>query len=141
MCCAPPAMGCGLCYEQTMKKQGYKDLEIYRAAHLLAVQVHRMSLDNLPKFEMYEEGGQIRRSSKSVSANIVEGFGRKQYQQEYIRYLTGALASCDETQEHLRLLFETGSLKDKQAYKTLTEEYNVLGKKIYRFRETIQKSL
>ena len=36
-----------------------------------------MTLDNLPKFEMYEEGSQIRRSSKAVASNIVEGFGRR----------------------------------------------------------------
>jgi len=59
-----------------------------------------MSL-SLPKFEMYEEGSQIRRSSKSVSNNIVEGFGRRKYKQEFIRFLTFSLGSCDETIEHL----------------------------------------
>ena len=37
--------------------------------------------------EMYEEGLQIRRSSKSVSSNIVEGFGRRRYQADYIKFL------------------------------------------------------
>jgi len=41
----------------------------------------------LPKFEMYEEGSQIRRSAKSVAANIVEGYGRRRYKQEFIRFL------------------------------------------------------
>ena len=37
-------------------KQSYEDLEIYQLAKKLAVEVHRMTLDELPKFEMYEEG-------------------------------------------------------------------------------------
>ncbi|MCP4411457.1 MAG: four helix bundle protein, partial [Gammaproteobacteria bacterium] len=48
-----------------MPHQSYKDLDIYKMARKLAVEIHKMSLE-LPKFEMYEEGSQIRRSSKSV---------------------------------------------------------------------------
>ncbi|MBU2102769.1 MAG: four helix bundle protein, partial [Candidatus Omnitrophica bacterium] len=59
--------------------QSYKDLAIYKIAYQLAVEIHKMTLERLPKFEMFEEGGQIRRSSKSIPATIVEGFGRKQY--------------------------------------------------------------
>jgi four helix bundle protein len=61
-------------------KQSYEDLEIYQLAKKLAIEVHKMTLDELPKFEMHEEGGQIRRSSKSTGSNIVEGFGRKKIQ-------------------------------------------------------------
>jgi len=120
--------------------QSYKQLEIYKIAQELAVKVHKMSVEVLPKIEMYEEGSQIRRASKSVVSNIVEGFGRKQYQQEFIKFLTYALASVDETKSHLDLLFETGSLNDEKMHKELYEAYEVLGKKIYRFRETITKS-
>jgi 23S rRNA-intervening sequence protein len=55
----------------------YRDLEIWDLARQIAVAVHRMTLQNLPKLEMYEEGSQIRRSAKSIRANIVEGYGRK----------------------------------------------------------------
>jgi len=121
--------------------QSYKDLEIYRVSHRLAIEVHKMTLQDLPKFEMYEEGSQIRRSSKSIVATIVEGFGRKQYQQEYSRYLTYAIASCDETKEHLELLFETDSLGKKDLFERLLAGYESLGKMLYRFRETVTKSL
>jgi four helix bundle protein len=60
-----------------------------------------MSL-KLPKFEMYETGSQIRRSSKSVRSNIVEGYGRRRYRNDYIRFITYALASNDETTDHWR---------------------------------------
>jgi four helix bundle protein len=57
--------------------QSYEDLDIYKMALKLAVEVHQVSLEELPRFEMFEEGSQIRRSSKSIGSNIVEGFGRK----------------------------------------------------------------
>ena len=49
--------------------EGYKKLKIWQLSHELGVRIHQMSL-TLPKFEMFEEGSQIRRSSKSVSSNI-----------------------------------------------------------------------
>ncbi len=51
---------------------GYHDLEIWKLAREVGVAVHRMTLQNLPKFEMFEEASQIRRPAKSISANIVE---------------------------------------------------------------------
>ena len=54
------------------KFQSYEDLGIYKIAKELAVEVHKMTLEKLPKFEMYEQGSQIRRSSKSVVSNISE---------------------------------------------------------------------
>jgi len=70
-----------------MVYQSYRDLKIYQLAHKLAVEIHEMSL-TLPKFEMYEEGAQIRRSSKSVKTNIVEGYGRRRYKADFIKFLT-----------------------------------------------------
>ena len=79
----------------------YRGLEIWALARQMAIAVHRMTLQDLPKFEMYEEGSQIRRSAKSVSANIVEGYGRRRYKLEFIRFLVFAHSSCDETIDHL----------------------------------------
>jgi four helix bundle protein len=91
-----------------------------------------MTLQNLPKFEMYEmyeEGSQIRRAAKSISANIVEGYGRRRYKQEFIRFLVFAHASCDETIEHLEMLFETGSLTSELVYRDLSAQLDLLGRK------------
>jgi len=85
-----------------MGYKSYRDLDIYKKANKLAVDIHKISLQ-FPKFEMYEEGSQIRRSSKSITSNIVEGFGRRKYKQEFIKFLIYALASCDETVNHLSI--------------------------------------
>ena len=54
---------------------GYQNLRVYHLAHELGVEAHHLSL-RLPKYELYETGSQLRRAAKSVSANIVEGYGR-----------------------------------------------------------------
>jgi four helix bundle protein len=66
--------------------KSYRDLEIYQIAYKLAIKVHEMSL-TLPKYELYEQGSQVRRSGKSVKDNIVEGYGRKRYKDDFIRFL------------------------------------------------------
>ena len=117
--------------------QSYKDLEVYKLAHQSAIDIHKLSL-GLPKLEMYEEGSQIRRSSKSISANIVEGFARKNYRQDYIRFLICAHASCDETKEHLDYLYETGSLKERKKYQDLKEQLTLLSKKLNKFIQVVR---
>jgi four helix bundle protein len=111
----------------------YKNLEIWKLADELVVEIHDMMLTKLPKFEMFEEGGQIRRSSKSVKATIVEGYGRKRYKPEFIKFLVYSLGSNDETIDHLENLFKTKSLKDEDVYNYLHARLETLGKKINLF--------
>ncbi|MCK6558819.1 four helix bundle protein [bacterium] len=108
-------------------------------ARQLVIDIHRMTLEKLPKFEMYEEGGQIRRSIKSVKSLIVEGFGRRAYKQDYVRLLICSLASNDETTDHLETLFETGSLADADLYQDLHNRLELLGKKINAFIQSVER--
>ena len=118
----------------------YRTLEIWQLARTLVVDIHKMTLTKLPKFELFEEGGQIRRSIKSVKSTIVEGYGRRRYKQEFVRYLTYALASCDETTDHLETLFETESLTDRVLFDNLSERLQVLGKKLNLFLQSVERS-
>lgn len=121
------------------KSMSYRDLDVFKLSRELAVQVHRMTLSDFPKFEMYETGSQIRRSSKSVVSNIVEGFGRRRYKNEFILFLTYSHASCDETQEHLAMLHETGSLKS-DIFNKISPGYKELSSKLFNFREAVIKN-
>jgi four helix bundle protein len=69
----------------------------------------------------------------------VEGYGRRRYKQEFIRFLTYALGSNDETLDHLETLFETGSLTDRPLYEELHQRIDLLGKKINLFIQSVQK--
>jgi four helix bundle protein len=115
-------------------------MEIWQLARTLVIDIHKMTLTKLPKFEMFEEGSQIRRSMKSVKATIVEGYGRRSYKQEFIRFLTYALASCDETMDHLETLYETHSLTDPVLYQDLHVRLELLGKKTNLFRQSVERS-
>ena len=90
--------------------KSYRELEVYKESKRLAIEVHKLSL-SLPKFELYEEGSQIRRSSKAVTSAIVEGYARRRYKADFIKFLVYAQSECDETILHLEFLIETGSLK------------------------------
>lgn len=117
----------------------YKNLEIWQLAKELVVEIHKMTLNELPRFEHFEVGSQIRRSSKSVKSNIVEGYGRRRYKQEFIHFLIYALSSNDETIDHLETLFETESLTNEKLYNTLHDQLEVLGKKLNKFIQTVEK--
>jgi len=116
----------------------YKDLEVWQIARELSIEIHKMTL-GLPKFEMYEEGSQIRRSSKSIRSNIVEGYGRRRYKNEFIHFITYSIASADETIDHLETLYETESIKDESLFNTLCDKANLLNKKLIRFLDAIER--
>ncbi len=118
----------------------YRTLDIWKLARELVTDVHHMSLNQLPKFEMYEESSQIRRSMKSVKSNIVEGYGRRRYKHDFIRFLTYSHASCDETIDHLETLYETNSLTDRTVYDNLNERLDRLGGKLNRFIQRVESS-
>ena len=115
----------------------YKDLDIYKLAYKLAIDVHKMTM-TLPKFEMYEQGSQVRRSSKSVKDNIAEGFGRRRYKDEFIRFLVFAHASCDEAISQLTMINEL--YFENTGINGLLEEYEILGGKINKFIQYVEEN-
>lgn len=117
----------------------YRDLEIWQLARDIVNEIHYMTLRKLPKFEMYEEGMQIRRSSKSVKATIVEGYGRRSYKQDYLKFLIYAISSYDETLDHLETLYETKSLTDDSVYIEIREKLDKLGRKLNKFIQAVEQ--
>jgi four helix bundle protein len=116
--------------------KSYRDLEIYNLSYDLAIEIHELSL-KLPKYELYEQGSQIRRSSKSIKDNIVEGYGRKKYKQEFIRFLIFAHSSCDETISQLNMISDIHYKENPLS--ELIKKYEELSKKIYRFIQYVDK--
>lgn len=118
----------------------YKNQEIWQLAREIVIDLHKMTLLELPKHEFYEEGSQIRRSSKSIKSNIVEGYGRRRYVAEYIRFLVFAQASNDETIDHLETLYETGSLVNRGTYELIHSKLDLLGKKLNSFIQAVERN-
>jgi four helix bundle protein len=108
--------------------KSYKDLDIYVEFKRLAIEIHKLTL-TLPKFELFEEGSQVRRSSKAITSLIVEGYGRKRYKADFIKYLVYSHAECDETMVHLEFLQDTESFKNTEKSNQLINDYISLSKK------------
>lgn len=118
----------------------YRDLEIYTESKRLAIEVHKMTM-NLPKYELFEEGSQVRRFSKSITSMIVEGYGRRRYKADFIKYLIFCQSECDETIIHLDFLFETKSLSNAELYKKLRSDYDLLSKRINKYTQWVESNL
>ena len=75
-----------------------EDLGVFQRAYRLSLEVHRASL-GFPRIEQWALADQVRRASKSICANLAEGFGRRQQSKpEFRRFLTMALGSAGEMQ-------------------------------------------
>ena len=78
--------------------RGFEELEVFQRAYRLSLEIHRASLE-LPRIEQFALADQIRRASKSICANLAEGFGRQAVSKpEFRRFVTMALGSADEMQ-------------------------------------------
>ena len=116
----------------------YRKLQIWILAREVVIAVHEMTM-KLPKFEMYEEGSQIRKSSKTTKATIVEGYGRRRYKQDWIKFIVYALSSNDETLDHLENLWDTKSLTDSMIFMSLKNKIETLGKMLTKFLQAIEQ--
>ena len=90
-----------------------EDLAVFRRAYRLSLDVHRASLE-FPRIEQLALADQLRRSSKSICANMAEGFAKQGYSAaEYRRYLLAAIGSSDEVQLWLRYCIDLGYLEEE----------------------------
>lgn len=76
--------------------QGFKDLKVYQLAYKLSMEVFEVS-KKFPKEETYSLTDQIRRSSRSVSVNIGEGYRKRVYPKHFSSKMTDADGECTET--------------------------------------------
>ncbi len=117
--------------------KSYKDLDIYTIGLELFYKTHTLSMQ-LPRYELYELGSQIRRSSDSVVTNIVEGYGRRRYKNDFIKFLVYSHASNLETLNHIdKIINLYPNLADEM--KALYEKYDVLGAKIFSFLKYVEE--
>ena len=120
-------------------RDGVNDLDIYNIAYKLMIDIHKLTL-SFPKIEQY--GGiadQLRRSSKSIAANIVEGFGKQHFfKGEFFRMLVYSIGSCDETILWIKTSKDLGYIEDKVA-KRYIKEYQILVKKISSFTKNMKR--
>lgn len=92
--------------------RSFRDLRVYQELRELHLIVHEESL-RFPKFELYELGSQVRRSSNSAPANVAEGFGSR-HTNIYIEAINRALGEVQETQHHLSVAKDKTYITDER---------------------------
>ena len=116
-----------------------EDLEVFRLAYGLSLEVHRASL-TWPKIEQYAGlADQARRASKSVCSLIVEGVGRQSgSSNEFARYLTMAIGSAEEARLWCRYANDLGHVEEGKA-KDWRDRYGQILRMLVKLRESVQQ--
>src|SRR2546421_2194636 len=104
----------------------YDKLSVFKKAYDLSLAIHKQSL-TFPKFEQYELASQLRRSSKSICANLGEGMSKQASSKDVVRFLRMALGSCDETRIWLKYAVDLGYIGAEE-YEHFHEGYCEVGK-------------
>ena len=111
------------------KYKGYKDLIVYQKAYSLAMEIFRIT-KTYPKEEKYSLTDQIRRSSRSVVTNIVEGWQKRLYQKLFISKMIDALGESGETEVWLNFSLDCVYItKDK--YNQLRNSYEEINRMLF----------
>jgi four helix bundle protein len=100
----------------------HSDLVVFQNSFDVAVRINEFSI-NFPSEEKYSLTDQIRRSSRSVAANIAEAFRKRRYPKSFISKLTDSEGEAAETQVWLRFANTFKYLNDED-YKKLTADYD-----------------
>ena len=105
-----------------MVYRGYRDLKVYGLAYELALKIHEAT-KLFPVEEKYSLVDQIRRSSRSVPANLAEAWKKRRYKKAFISKLIDCSGEAGETEVWLDMSKDLGYL-DEQTYKDLNEKYD-----------------
>lgn len=105
---------------------GFRDLKVYQLAYQLALEIFRAS-KAFPPEEKYSLTAQIRRSSRSVPANIAEGYRKRQYEKMFVSKLADVEGEATETQVWLDFARDCDYLS-KERRDELTKSYEEVGR-------------
>ncbi len=106
--------------------QGFRDLKVFQLSYRLAMEIFYLS-KNFPLEDRYSLTDQIRRSSRSVPANIAEGFRKRQYPKAFVNKLSDADGEPTETQVWLSFSKDCQYLNPDECQR-LTEGYLEVGR-------------
>jgi four helix bundle protein len=106
------------------------DLEIFKLSYHFSMEIFNLSR-NFPKEERYSLTDQIVRASRSIAANISEGWGKRIYENDFKRHLVYAIGSLEETKVWLLFARDCGYI-NTDSYNVLCLKYDEIGAKLYK---------
>jgi four helix bundle protein len=111
------------------KYKGYKDLNVYQKAYVLAMKIFDIT-KAFPKEEKYSLIDQIRRSSRGVVTNIVEGWHKRLSPELFISKMVDSLGESGETEVWLSFSLDCGYI-DNSAYEDITDSYQEVNRMLF----------
>ena len=116
--------------ERRKRVVSFEDLEVFQRAYRLSLEIHRQSL-KLPPIEQRVLADQLRRASKSICANVAEGYGRqKRSKAEFKRFLQLAIGSSDEMRVWVRYALDLGYI-DEATWRRWRDEYQMISRMLH----------
>ena len=110
-----------------MEVKRFEDLEVFKRAYKVSLEIHRVSLE-LPKVEQYALVDQIRRASKSICANLAEGFSKQSHSKaDFRRYIMMTMGSADEMRVWIRYCLDLKYI-DSERWEAWRDEYEQIAK-------------
>ncbi len=111
----------------------FEDLEVFQRAYRISLELHKKTM-LYPKNEQYGLADQIRRASKSICANLAEGFGKQNHSiAEFKRYISMAIGSSDEMRVWLRYSLDLEYI-DQAEWQRWRDEYHEISKMLQGLR-------
>ncbi len=112
---------------ESKRIKSHRELDVYRMGFESAMRIFEVS-KSFPVEERYSLTDQIRRSSRSVCANVTEAFRKRKYPKAFVAQLSDAEGEAAETQAWLDFCIKCGYI-DRETYKNLDSEYDqIIGK-------------
>ncbi|MFH1930722.1 MAG: four helix bundle protein [Pseudomonadota bacterium] len=109
--------------------RGYRDLKVYALAYQLALDIHEIT-KRYPKEEKYSLTDQIRRSSRSVPANLAEAWKKRRYEKAFISKLIDCAGEAGETEVWLDFSKDFEYINNEQ-YQDFMERYDEVNRMLY----------
>ena len=117
--------------------RGYRDLKVYQLAYELALEIQEIT-KIFPKEEKYSLVDQIRRSSRSVPANLAEAWKKRRYEKAFISKLIDCAGEAGETEVWLDFSKDFGYL-DENKYSELIDKYDEVNRMLYGMMDKSEK--
>ncbi|MGV3529560.1 MAG: four helix bundle protein [Flavisolibacter sp.] len=110
------------------------DLDVFKLSYTFAMEIFKVSR-SFPREEVYSLTDQVIRSSRSISANMAEGFGKRIYEQEFKKHLIYSVGSLEETKVWISFARDCGYIT-VEVYEHLFKISDDIGAKLYKLHQS-----
>lgn len=122
--------------EEKKKITSFKDLEVYRCAYQLCIEVIKEILPKLPESERYDLKDQLSRSTKAIPRLIAEGYAKRHQRMGFQKYIDDAMAECNETIVGLEQCKDIyGERMKEVSFIEVIDNYDKIGRQLYKLAE------